>query len=47
MEFIVGIKGNITILLVINNHVVATYKVNGNYAYFDSNTVFVFGLKKC
>lgn len=31
--------------LVTNDHVVAIYRIGDNYAYFDSNTVFVSGLK--
>ncbi|MDR1139077.1 MAG: NACHT domain-containing protein [Rickettsiales bacterium] len=44
-NYIARIKGDFAIHLVINNHVVAIYKVGGNYAYFDSNAAFVSGLK--
>ncbi|MDR2548580.1 MAG: hypothetical protein LBC34_03775 [Rickettsiales bacterium] len=44
-SYIAGIKGDFAIHLVISNHVVAIYRVGDNYAYFDSNTAFVSGLK--
>lgn len=44
-NYIAGIKGDFTIHLVTNNHVVAIYRTGDNYAYFDCNTAFVSGLK--
>ncbi|QOD38396.1 ankyrin repeat domain-containing protein [Candidatus Wolbachia massiliensis] len=44
-NYIAGIKGDFAIHLVTSNHVVAIYRVGDNYAYFDSNTAFISGLK--
>ncbi|WP_341812568.1 ankyrin repeat domain-containing protein [Wolbachia endosymbiont (group A) of Conops quadrifasciatus] len=44
-SYIAGIKGDFAIHLVTSNHVVAIYRTGDNYAYFDSNTAFVSGLK--
>jgi len=43
--YIAGVKGNFAIHLVTSDHVVAVYRIGDNYAYFDSNTAFVSGLK--
>ncbi|MGL9759491.1 MAG: hypothetical protein ACR5LA_12460, partial [Wolbachia sp.] len=44
-SYIAGIKGYFAVHLVTSNHVVAVYRTGDNYAYFDCNTVFVFGLE--
>ncbi|MCA4774123.1 hypothetical protein [Wolbachia endosymbiont of Mansonella perstans] len=40
-----GIKGNFAIHLVIGNHVVAIYRIDDNYTYFDNNAAFISELK--
>ncbi|WP_250296756.1 NACHT domain-containing protein [Wolbachia endosymbiont of Oedothorax gibbosus] len=45
-NYIAGIKGDFAIHLVTSNHVVAIYRTGNNYAYFDSNTAFISGLKR-
>ncbi|WP_264706036.1 hypothetical protein [Wolbachia endosymbiont (group A) of Ancistrocerus nigricornis] len=42
---IAEIEGDFAIHLVTSNHVVAIYRIGDNYAYFDSNVVFVSELK--
>ncbi len=44
-NYTAGIKGDFAIHLVTSNHVVAIYRTDDNYAYFDSNTAFVSGLE--
>ncbi|WP_265035340.1 hypothetical protein [Wolbachia endosymbiont (group A) of Apoderus coryli] len=44
-HYITEVKGDFAIHLVTSDHVVAVYRIGDNYAYFDSNTAFVSGLK--
>ncbi|MBA8770241.1 hypothetical protein HCR16_03840, partial [Wolbachia pipientis] len=44
-NYITEVKSDFAIHLVTSNHVVAIYRTDDNYAYFDSNTAFVSGLK--
>ncbi|GFY79791.1 uncharacterized protein TNIN_54431 [Trichonephila inaurata madagascariensis] len=40
-----GIKGVFAVHLVTSNHVIAIYRTDDNYTYFDTNAAFVSGLK--
>ncbi|MDD9334525.1 MAG: hypothetical protein PV347_00500 [Rickettsiaceae bacterium] len=44
-RYIAEIKNDFAVHLVISGHVIAIYRIGDNYAYFDSNTAFVSGLK--
>ncbi|MEC4735587.1 MAG: ankyrin repeat domain-containing protein [Wolbachia endosymbiont of Halictus tumulorum] len=44
-NYIAEVKGDFAIHLVTIDHVVAIYRTGDNYAYFDSNTAFISGLK--
>ncbi|GBN47030.1 hypothetical protein AVEN_263017-1 [Araneus ventricosus] len=45
-NYIAEIKGVFAVHLVTSNHVIAIYRTDDNYTYFDTNAAFVSGLKR-